>query len=331
LLVQEEVLGAINVLSRRSIELSADDLLVPASIGQQIGVAMDNARLYSQTAQYAKQMEIARQAAEEARIAAEAANAAKTDFLANVSHELRTPLVSINGFARIVQKRLLDKILPQVKSEDEHTHRAIVQIDENLEIIIDEGQRLTTLINNLLDLEKIEAGKMEWHFEPIAIREVLKKSAEATAGLFEGTPLSLKINLPDELPIVKGDLDKLMQVIINLVSNAVKFTDEGVITIKAETVKDDVLISVTDPGIGIAPSDQALVFEKFQQVGDPLTEKPKGTGLGLAISKEIVEHHGGRIWFQSKPGEGSKFSFSIPVYHQPEGQLLMDRNHDYSV
>jgi signal transduction histidine kinase/HAMP domain-containing protein len=331
LLVQEEVLGAINVLSRRSIELSADELLVPASIGQQIGVAMDNARLYSQTAQYAKQMEIARQAAEEARIAAEAANAAKTDFLANVSHELRTPLVSINGFARIVQKRLLDKILPQVKSEDEQTRRAIVQIDENLEIIIDEGQRLTTLINNLLDLEKIEAGKMEWHFEPIAIREVLKKSAEATAGLFEGKSLSLKINLPDELPIIKGDLDKLMQVIINLVSNAVKFTDEGVITIKAETVKDDVVISVTDPGIGIAPSDQALVFEKFQQVGDPLTEKPKGTGLGLAISKEIVEHHGGRIWFQSKPGEGSKFSFSIPVYHQPEGQPLMDRNHDYSV
>ncbi len=172
---------------------------------------------------------------------------------------------------------------------------------------------------------------MEWHFEPIAVREVLKKSAEATAGLFEGKPLSLKINLPDELPIIKGDLDKLMQVIINLVSNAVKFTDEGVITIKAETEEDDVVISVTDPGIGIAPSDKTLVFEKFQQVGDPLTEKPKGTGLGLAISKEIVEHHGGRIWFQSKPGEGSKFSFSIPVYHQLEGQPLMDRNHDYSV
>jgi signal transduction histidine kinase len=331
LLVQDEVLGAITVVSRTMTELSADELLVPASIGQQIGVAMDNARLFNQTAQYARQMEVARQAAENARAAAEAANAAKTDFLANVSHELRTPLVSINGFARIVQKRLKEKIIPQVKLEEEQTHRAIAQIEENLGIIIDEGQRLTTLINNLLDLEKIEAGKMEWHFTPVVIQEVLRRSAEATAGLFEEKPISLVLDLPGELPIVNGDMEKLMQVVINLVSNAVKFTDQGIITINAETKDDEIVINVRDTGIGIAQSDQALVFEKFQQVGDPLTGKPKGTGLGLAISKEIIEHHGGRIWFQSKPGEGSQFSFSLPIYYQTENQPNLAEEHDYSV
>jgi len=331
LLVQDEVLGAITVLSRTLMELSADDLIVPASIGQQIGVALDNARLYNQTAQYARQMEIARQVAEEARAAAEAANAAKTDFLANVSHELRTPLVSIFGFARIVQKRLDERILPQVKSDDERTRREISQIEENLNIIIDEGQRLTTLINNLLDLEKIEAGKMEWNFEPVSVDEVVRKGAAATAGLFVGKSLSLVLDLPEELPVVNGDLDKLMQVVINLVSNAVKFTNQGNITIKAGTIDQEVVISVIDPGIGIASSDQALVFEKFRQVGDPLTGKPKGTGLGLAISKEIVEHHGGRIWFDSEPGRGSTFSFSLPVDIQSKQKSILDVHQDYSV
>jgi signal transduction histidine kinase len=331
LMVQDEVLGAITVLNRTLIELSADDLAVPASIGQQIGVALDNARLFNQTAQYARQMEVARHVAEEARASAEAANAAKTDFLANVSHELRTPLVSIFGFARIVQKKLEERILPQVKANDERTRKEINQIEENLRIIIDEGQRLTTLINNLLDLEKIEAGKMEWMFEPVAIDEFVRKGAAATEGLFDGKPLSLVLDLPEDLPIVSGDMDKLMQVVINLVSNAVKFTNQGVITIKAETIDREVVISVTDPGIGIAQPDQDLVFEKFRQVGDPLTGKPKGTGLGLAISKEIVEHHGGRIWFFSEPGRGSTFLFSLPIDKPAKHESLIDVHQDYSV
>jgi signal transduction histidine kinase len=126
-------------------------------------------------------------------------------------------------------------------------------------------------------------------------------------------------------------MDKLMQVVINLVSNAVKFTNQGIITIKAETIDQDVVISVTDSGIGIAQADQALVFEKFRQVGDPLTGKPKGTGLGLAISKEIVEHHGGRIWFSSEPGRGSTFSFSLPVNESTKLETSSDIHQDYSV
>ena len=186
-------------------------------------------------------------------------------------------------------------------------------MDDNLGIILTEGQRLTTLINNLLDLEKIEAGKMEFHFQPMAIGGVLSKAVTATAPLFEGGRIQLTSTVPPDLPEVTGDPDKLLQVVINLISNAVKFTPEGTIHIEARHAKGTLIVSVSDPGIGIANRDQALVFNKFTQIGDSLTSKPKGTGLGLAISKEIIEHHGGTIWVESDPGKGSIFSFSLPV------------------
>jgi signal transduction histidine kinase len=313
LMVQDKILGAINVVSSSPTELAEEQLAVPSAIGQQIGVAMENARLYNQSIEYAQQMELARQAAEAARAAAEAANAAKTDFLANVSHELRTPLVSINGFARIVRKRLEERIFPLVKTPDERIQKAVEQVGENLDIIVDEGQRLTSMINNLLDLEKIEAGKMEWNIQVVPVGEVVQRAVNATASLFEGKPVWLALELPPELPAVNGDEEKLMQVLINLISNAIKFSSEGPITIHARTDQKEVVISIVDQGIGIDPADQGLVFEKFRQLGDPLTGKPKGSGLGLAISKEIVEHHGGRIWFESNPGKGSTFSFSLPI------------------
>ena len=172
---------------------------------------------------------------------------------------------------------------------------------------------------------------MEWQRESIVIGDVVRKGAAATAGLFESKPLSLMLDLPEDLPILLGDPEKMMQVIINLISNAVKFTDQGIITIKVESVNHEVVVSVSDTGIGIAQSDQALIFEKFRQAGDPLTGKPKGTGLGLAISKEIVEHHGGRIWFESEPGKGSKFAFSLPIDQSPDSQLRVNGRLDYSV
>jgi signal transduction histidine kinase len=313
LLNQDSVLGAINVTSRSLIWPSPEQLAVPASIGQQIGVAMDNARLYKQTVVYAQQMEAARQAAEEARAIAEAANAAKSDFLANISHELRTPLVSIFGFTRIVQKRLEERIFPLLPDQDDKLQRATALIQENLQIILDEGQRLMTLINNLLDLEKIEAGKMEWQFQPLPIGNVIRQATTACAALFDGKNLSFIVDIPENLPKVIGDADRIVQVVINLVSNAVKFTPQGSVIVRAQQENREVIVQVIDQGIGLSPSDQALVFEKFRQVGDMLTAKPKGTGLGLAISKEIVEQHGGRIWVESEVGKGSTFSFSIPV------------------
>jgi signal transduction histidine kinase len=169
------------------------------------------------------------------------------------------------------------------------------------------------MINDLLDLEKIEAGKMEWLVRPVDLAEVIAQAKFATASLFEAKPLVLVTEVPDGLPQVSGDYDKILQVVINLVSNAVKFTTEGMVTIRAQRAPDAILISVTDTGTGISPADQALVFEKFWQVGDPLFGKPSGTGLGLAICKEIVEHHGGRIWVESEFGKGSTFSFTLPI------------------
>jgi signal transduction histidine kinase len=280
-------------------------------------------------------MELARQAAEEARSVAEAANAAKSDFLANVSHELRTPLVSIFGFARIVQRRLDERIFPLLPDQDERVKRTASQVDENLTIILDEGQRLMKLINDLLDLEKIEAGKMDWQFQPVAIQNVIHQATAATASLVEGRGLACSVQVPEGLPMVYGDPDRLVQVVINLVSNAVKFTAEGtMITINAREEEPEVIVDVIDQGIGIALTDQAFLFEKFSQVGDTLTSKPHGTGLGLAISKEIIEHHGGRIWLESEAGRGSKFSFALPIYmkdgyYEEDGRAMEQPNNSH--
>jgi signal transduction histidine kinase len=327
LIAHETVLGAINVTSRSLIWPTSEALAVPASIGLQIGVAMDNARLYNQTVEFAREMDAARHAAEEARAIAEAANAAKSDFLANVSHELRTPLVSIFGFARLVQKRLHERVYPLLPGPDDRAQRMTSQIDENLDIILNEGQRLMKLINDLLDLEKIEAGKMEWQFQPVAIGDVVRQATASTAALVEEHGLGFNVQVPNDLPIVNGDPDRLMQVVINLVSNAVKFTQQGTISICARKEGAEVIVDVVDQGIGIAAFNQERLFEKFSQVGDTLTAKPQGTGLGLAISKEIIAHHGGRIWLESEFGQGSKFSFALPIY-EPEGGAIAVQEKD---
>jgi adenylate cyclase len=259
-----------------------------------------------------------------AREEAERASEAKTSFLANVSHELRTPLTSILGFARIIQGRLAERLLPLIKSDDRRTQRAIKQVADNLEIILSEGRRLTALINNVLDLEKIESGKMDWANEPLSIALVIDQAHAATASLFAEKGLDFRREVAGDLPEIHGDRDKLVQTVINLISNAVKFTDQGSITCRAAAAGGEIVVSITDTGMGIAPADQPLVFEKFKQVGDTLTDKPKGTGLGLPISKEIVEHHGGRIWVESVPGKGSTFSFSLPIGQAPVDGLAAD-------
>jgi adenylate cyclase len=259
-----------------------------------------------------------------AREEAERASEAKSSFLANVSHELRTPLTSILGFARIIQGRLAERLLPLIKSDDKRTQRAIKQVQDNLEIILSEGRRLTALINNVLDLEKIESGKMDWASEPLSIAEVIDQAHAATASLFAEKGLGFHREVAGDLPEIHGDRDKLVQTVINLISNAVKFTAEGSITCRAAAEGGAIVVSITDTGLGIAPADQPLVFEKFKQVGDTLTDKPKGTGLGLPICKEIVEHHGGRIWVESAPGKGSTFSFSLPIGQTPVGELAAD-------
>jgi signal transduction histidine kinase len=266
-------------------------------------IAIDNARLFAMS--------------QEARALAEAANVAKSQFLASVSHELRTPLTSILGFTRLVKKRLEDRMAPLLVAGDPRTQRTLKQVEDNLSIILIEGQRLTDLINDLLDLEKIEAGKVEWHMEPLQIAQVVDQAADGTEALFDEKGLSLVRAVPSDLGVC-GDRDRLVQVLVNLFSNAVKFTAEGVITVRAWQEAGEVIVCVTDPGIGIAAGDQERLFEKFVQVGNEMTGKPKGTGLGLAISREIVTHHGGRIWVESDPGVGSSFAFALPTRKEPD-------------
>ena len=251
----------------------------------------------------------------------------KTDFLSTVSHELRTPLTSVLGFAKIIDKRLKDVIFPLVKSEDLKAERAVRQINDNIHIIVSEGERLTSLINDVLDIAKMEAGMVDWKMEPVSISETVDRARMATAALFEQENLPIIVDIEEGLPYITGDRDRLLQVIINLLSNAVKFTEVGSVTCTASKEDGDISISVIDTGIGIAESDREKVFDKFRQVGDTLTQKPTGTGLGLPICKQIVEHHGGEIRMESNTGGGSSFSFTLPISRDKQldsGRINMD-------
>ncbi len=237
----------------------------------------------------------------------------KTDFISTVSHELRTPLTSVLGFAKLIQKKLEESIFPLIQTDDKKVNRSIRQVTENIEIIVSEGTRLTKLINEVLDVAKIEAGQMQWNMQPLAITEVIDRAFSATSSLFGQKGLTPVQDIQPNLPEVNGDKDRLIQVVINLISNAVKFTDRGSVTCRVTQNDQSVIVSIIDQGVGISESDQPKVFEKFKQVGDTLTDKPQGTGLGLPISKEIIIHHGGKIWVESEVGKGSTFSFTLPI------------------
>ena len=309
------VLAVDNRLSGRDVLPGDGPLLF--TIGSLIAGGLENARLYTELAAERDSLErrVAERTADlvDARAAAEAATAAKSTFLSNVSHELRTPLTSVVGFSKLISKRLSEVVFPVVETDDPKVERAMRQVSENLAIIVEEGDRLTALINDTLDLAKIEAGRMEWRSDPVDIAEVIDRATGATASLLaDDHGPSLVIGVAPGLPTVTGDRDRLIQVVINLISNAVKFTPSGSIAITAVARGDDVEVAVADTGVGIAPEDQDKVFEQFGQAGDTLTDKPRGTGLGLPICREIVEHHGGRLWLESERGVGSTFRFTLP-------------------
>jgi len=238
----------------------------------------------------------------------------KTNFLSTVSHELRTPLTSVMGFARILQKKFESTLFPPLSQlDDKKVQKAMRQVMDNAQIIVEEGERLTTLINDVLDLAKMEAGRIDWNMRELHIEDIVDRAIAATSSLFANKPVQLRKDMDADLPVFEGDRDRLIQVVINLISNAVKFTDQGSVTCKAAVRDGELVISVVDTGCGIKPEDQPLVFEKFKQVGDTLTDKPQGTGLGLPICKEIIEHHGGRLWLESELGVGSTFLFSLAL------------------
>ncbi len=227
----------------------------------------------------------------------------KDDFISTVTHELRTPLTSIRAFSEI----LCDN--PDLD---------IAQRSQFTSIILKESERLTRLINNVLDLSKIESGKMEWILSEFDLNEVVREALTSTGQLFQEKNIQLEINLPDNIPLIVADRDRIMQVLLNLLSNAIKFCDSetGRIIIDLYSEKQSIRVDVSDNGLGIDPEDHNIVFEKFRQVGDTLTDKPQGTGLGLPICRQIITHFGGKLWAESKPGYGATFSFTLPLEPQ---------------
>jgi Na+/proline symporter/nitrogen-specific signal transduction histidine kinase len=224
----------------------------------------------------------------------------KDDFVSSISHELRTPLTSIRAFSEILRDN------PDVELEE----RA-----EFLGIIIKESERLIRLINQILDLSKLESGRTDWHITDVSLADVVRDSIAATSQLFRERGARLETDMPDSVPLIAADRDRLMQVVINVLSNAVKFCakEDGRVEVRLRNLGEVLRVDVKDNGMGISAKDQPIIFEKFRQAGDTLTDKPQGTGLGLPISRQIVEHFNGRLWVESVPGAGATFSFTLPL------------------
>jgi signal transduction histidine kinase len=231
----------------------------------------------------------------------------KDDFMSSVTHELRTPLTSIRAFSEI----LLDN--PEMDEAERHNF---------LGIITSETERLTRLVNQVLDMAKIESGNAEWELAELDLREVIEQSVAATSQLYKDKGARLETVFPAQVPAIVADRDRLVQVMLNLLSNAVKFVarDTGRVEVRLARDSAGLRIEVQDNGPGIGREDQTVIFEKFRQGGSVLTDKPQGTGLGLPISRQIVEHFGGRLWVESEPGRGATFVFTLPLEAVPREQ-----------
>ncbi len=286
LLVRGEVLGLIS-LGRQQGHPKIDDneKAVLRSAAVNVSVALENATLYQDVQQTADRLR------EVDRL--------KSEFLANMSHELRTPLNSIIGFSRVMLKGI-DGPLTEMQETD-------------LEAIFESGKHLLNLINDILDLSKIEAGKMEFVFESTDLREVIHGVMSTAVALVKEKSIELQQEVPEDLPPILADERRIRQVILNLVGNAAKFTQEGYICVSARRDDGEVLIAVEDTGIGIAPEKYDSVFKEFQQVDSSSTRKYGGTGLGLPVSKQFVEAHDGRIWFESEVNVGTTFYVALPI------------------
>ncbi|HKU47217.1 MAG TPA: HAMP domain-containing sensor histidine kinase, partial [Burkholderiales bacterium] len=224
----------------------------------------------------------------------------KDEFVSTVSHELRTPLTSIRSFTEILH---------------DHPQLASAERERFLGIIIKETERLTRLIGQVLDVSRLESGRVQWHESLLDMRQVIEDTVASTSQLFRERNVRLERSLPASVPGVRADLDRIVQVVVNLLSNAVKFTEAGRGRVEISLVEEAgcLRIDVRDNGPGVSPAQREVIFEKFRQGGDPLSGKPEGSGLGLYISRRIVEHSGGRLWVSGEPGEGACFSFTLPL------------------
>ena len=241
----------------------------------------------------------------------------KTAFLSSVSHELRTPLTSIIGYAEISRKKIT-KLIPEISSDNLKLANKVQQVEDNLGIIVSESEKLAGLIESVLDLTAMEAGTAEWRWEPLSLREVVEEIASEFMQTFRNKGLEFTVAIENDLPLIKGDRFRISQVINQILSNAAMFTDRGEVTCSVKNADKNIVLRIADTGRGIPASRHGVIFEKFSQIGDTLTDKPKGVGLGLPICKMIVGYHGGEIDVESEPGKGSVFTILLPVVEEAE-------------
>jgi signal transduction histidine kinase len=274
------------ILGRKSVRpFTEKQVELATTFADQAGIAIENVRLFDEIQDKSRQLEEASQH--------------KSQFLANMSHELRTPLNAILGYTELMADGAYGE--PSEK---------MLGILKRLEA---NGKHLLGLINDVLDLSKIEAGQLVLELSDYCIQDIAQTVRSTLEPLAADKKLGFKVEVAPKLPSGRGDGRRLTQVLINLVGNAIKFTDAGEVAIKAEAHNGSFHVSVRDTGPGISSADQARLFQEFQQADNAITKKKGGTGLGLAISKRIIEMHGGRIWVESQPGQGSTFTFTLPV------------------
>jgi signal transduction histidine kinase len=284
LLREDNLVGALVLCRKRPGAFGSETVNLVQTLANQSVLAIQNAELFE---------EIERKGEELA-----AASRHKSEFLANMSHELRTPLNAVLGYAELIQDGIYGEVPDKI-------HGVLERVQQN-------GRHLLGLINDVLDLSKIEAGQLTLSPVDYSMRELVLDVVSATEALAAEKKLALEVDVPADLPPGHGDERRITQVLMNLVSNAIKFTEAGSVRVRAKVENGSFVVAVSDTGMGIAAEDLERIFGEFQQVDSSSTRKTGGTGLGLAIAKRIVEMHGGRIWVESTQDQGSTFYFTVP-------------------
>jgi signal transduction histidine kinase len=285
LMRQNEIIGGLVVMRRYTGKFSDRTVDLLQTFAAQSALAIYNAQLFKQLEEKSSQLQLA--------------DKHKSEFLANMSHELRTPLNAILGYTELI----LDEIYGDVPEKIE---KILVRLEKN-------GRNLLNLINDVLDISKIEAGRLTLSLDDYSLGELVNTVLVSVEGLAAEKGLKLSVTVDKDLPVGKADQQRIGQILVNLLGNAIKFTDEGEVGVEVGTRNGSFLVSVLDTGLGLSAEDTQIIFKEFRQVDGSSTRERGGTGLGLSIAKKIVEMHGGSIWVEARPEGGAIFSFSIPI------------------
>jgi signal transduction histidine kinase len=291
MILGEKLIGVLDLQSDKADTFSPEDLKIQRTLASQISIAVENAR------QYAEQVETS------AKL--RALDQLKSEFLASMSHELRTPLNSIIGFADVLLEGL----------DGELNER----MEEDVRLIRESGRHLRELIGDILDMSKIESGRMDLRYEDIDLRQMAQDVLAANQPLAQAKNLDLYLDVDDSVLTVPADRTRIRQVLINIMGNAIKFTEKGSISLSIHDKDSHVLVAIRDTGIGIKEENIGIVFEQFRQIDGGLNRAAGGTGLGMPITKKLVEIHGGDIWIESVYGQGSTFFFTLPYIPAAKG------------